>query len=389
MASFAVEIVALDDVLPHTNADSLELAVIGGYRAVVRKGQYRKGDLVGYIPEQAVVPEDILEHIGLSGRLSGRNKDRVKAIRLRGELSQGIVVSTGELTALIDAERTKVFVETYPEHIVLDGTTPSKDGVGWVAISLEEGMDLQFVLGIQKWEPPIPANLRGRATNRPSWFPVYDLENIKKYNRVLEDGEAVIFTEKIHGTNAGFAMRREDRQLLVASRRWLLEEDDRVLYWMAAKRYDMAAVLNALLDRTQAEYVIVFGEIFGSGVQDLNYGMQGGEIRLRYFDIVVDGEYLDYDDQISLMCKALFAVDVQSGSINPLSPVPVVYRGPFSMARVALHTDGNTTAMDTRQIREGIVIRPIKTRYSGNLGRVVLKSVSQAYLLREHGTEYN
>jgi RNA ligase (TIGR02306 family) len=56
MSTFSVEIVELDDVQPHPNADLLELAVIGGYRAVVGKGLHQKGDMVLYIPEEALAP---------------------------------------------------------------------------------------------------------------------------------------------------------------------------------------------------------------------------------------------------------------------------------------------------------------------------------------------
>jgi RNA ligase (TIGR02306 family) len=75
----------------HPNADALELAQVGLYRAVVAKGAYRTGDAAVYIPEQSVLPADLIEELGLTGRLAGSNADRVRAVRLRGELSQGIV----------------------------------------------------------------------------------------------------------------------------------------------------------------------------------------------------------------------------------------------------------------------------------------------------------
>lgn len=151
MSQFAVEVVVLDDVVPHPNADALDLAVIGGYRAVVKKGVFKKGDSVVYIPEDALVPEDILEHIGLTGRLAGKQKNRVKAIRLRGELSQGIVVRLKDFADLLTPERAKKFAEVYPNNIVLDGTTPSLDGqVGWTEILWEPGMDLAPIYDFEK-----------------------------------------------------------------------------------------------------------------------------------------------------------------------------------------------------------------------------------------------
>ena len=90
MSSFAVT-VEKARILPHPNADALELAQIGEYRAVVRKGEFPDGELVVYIQEQAIVPDNLLAELGLSGRLAGKDGNRVKAVRLRGELSQGIV----------------------------------------------------------------------------------------------------------------------------------------------------------------------------------------------------------------------------------------------------------------------------------------------------------
>ena len=69
----------------------LELAQIGEYRAVVPRGQYSTGDWAIYIPEQAIVPDELLAELGLTRRLAGQRKNRVKATRFRGELSQGLV----------------------------------------------------------------------------------------------------------------------------------------------------------------------------------------------------------------------------------------------------------------------------------------------------------
>src|SRR3954453_1915473 len=75
----------------HPNADALELAQVGLFRAVVAKGVYRSGDIALYIPEGAVLPEALIAELGLTGRLGGSQHDRVTPVRLRGELSQGLV----------------------------------------------------------------------------------------------------------------------------------------------------------------------------------------------------------------------------------------------------------------------------------------------------------
>lgn len=88
----------------HPNADALELAQVGLYRAVVPKGAYRTGETALYIPEQSVLPAGLIEELGLTGRLAGSSSDRVRAVRLRGELSQGIVCRPRAL-AEVDLDR--------------------------------------------------------------------------------------------------------------------------------------------------------------------------------------------------------------------------------------------------------------------------------------------
>src|ERR1700728_669342 len=90
MSTFAVTLEQLT-IHEHTNADALELAQVGLCRAVVLKGQFKTGDYALYIPEQAVLPDELIEELGLVGRLAGPQHNRVKAVRLRGQLSQGIV----------------------------------------------------------------------------------------------------------------------------------------------------------------------------------------------------------------------------------------------------------------------------------------------------------
>ena len=90
MAVFESKVHALK-VEPHPNADRLELAAVGGFRCVVQKGAFKNGDLAAYIPEAAVCPEWLIKELGLEGRLAGSKHNRVKAVKLRGALSQGLV----------------------------------------------------------------------------------------------------------------------------------------------------------------------------------------------------------------------------------------------------------------------------------------------------------
>jgi len=126
------------------------------------------------------------------------------------------------------------------------------------------------------------------------------------------------------------------------------------------------------------EPVFLIGEIFGGRVQDLKYGMQAPEC--RWFDSMVGDasrrRYLDFHD----MKEIADALGIRS--------VPVLYQGPYSTDIVNQLTDGMETVSGGQAcIREGVVIRTTVETYCSEIGRVQLKSISDAYLLRRNGTE--
>jgi RNA ligase (TIGR02306 family) len=342
MSTFRVEITRIDEVLPHPNADRLELVRIRGWKAVAAKGIHAPGDTVVYIPEDAVVPQPVLAALELTGKLAGKEHDRVKAIRLRGELSQGLLMPMDVFRALAGPG----------EHA--------------------PGTDVAGTLSITKWEEPIPAHLAGVAVPWPAWMQKYtDIENIKNFPGVLRDGEPVVFTEKLHGACAAFGMCRADGEMFVASRNLCLARDERNVYWRVAVELNAEEHLRALLERTGAASATLYGEVLG--VQDLKYGFANGTLGLRWFDFALGGAYQDYGgDAHRLLLE------------RGLERVPVLYEGPFSDAVLAKHTDGATT-LGAGHVREGVVVRPAAERYDvdSNLGRVILKSVSGDYLTRK------
>jgi RNA ligase (TIGR02306 family) len=92
MSTFTAPVVRIRAIEAIPGADAIELAVVGDYRSVVRKGQFQPGSVAVYLPESAIVPDALLEQLGLTGKLAGPDKNRVKAIKLRGCLSQGILL---------------------------------------------------------------------------------------------------------------------------------------------------------------------------------------------------------------------------------------------------------------------------------------------------------
>jgi RNA ligase (TIGR02306 family) len=102
MSTFGVTVEFLENIRSHPDADRLELAGLAGcdYQFVIPKGVYKNGDPVLYFPVDAILPEPLLERVGLSGKLGGAKKNRVKTKKIRGAPSQGIVQSVYDFPEL-------------------------------------------------------------------------------------------------------------------------------------------------------------------------------------------------------------------------------------------------------------------------------------------------
>lgn len=416
MSNFTVDVTTIEALEPIPGADLIELAKIREYRAVVKKGTFSVGDKVAYIPEASVLPQELIERLGLVGRLSGSEKNRVKAIKLRGQLSQGLV-----LPAEAD----------------------------W-----EIGQDVSEVLGVTKWEVPIPPHLRGNVVN--AMIPLtmtYDVENFKNFPDLIEDDEPVVITEKIHGTCCIFTLLPEENHFSRTFRKiitpksydretgilteatygeeitvnvdfyaaskglskqglvFVVEENKDNVYVQAAERYSIRERMLAsrLISKLiQEGPVHLLGEVYGPGIQDLGYSPEkNGPPSFRIFDIYVgkrgSGRFLD-DIELEAI---ILDLNPPSHELK-IERVPVLYKGPFSMSILKELTDGKETVSGKQlHIREGVVVRPLVERkandhistskrfdrgkkFDGIFDRVQLKSVSGDYLTRgnSNATEY-
>ena len=358
MATFDVRVRRLDDVLPHPNADRLDLAVVGGYRCVVGRGAFVAGDLVAYLPEASILPATLIAELGLAGKLAGPAANRIHPVSLRGALSQGVVMAAR---------------------------------ADWV-----EGQSVMEELGISKFVPEIPAELLGAAYTLEEHERLdFDIENIKAYPSLFRAGELVVMTEKVHGVFMGvgglparlarpehpFAGRAYVSSKGLLSDRMAFRAEADNPYLRATQDFDLAAKVQALADQWDCP-VLLLGEVFGLGIQDLAYGQPAQRPQFRAFAVMRrpdegQPEYLADDE--------LEAVLVQLGVVR----TPVLYRGPYSEEEVMRWTTGTETVSGQGvHLREGVVITPVVERTTAEIGRLALKSVSEAYLLRKGGTEY-
>ena len=349
MSTFNVDIVELE-IHPHENADKLEVARIGGYTCIVGKGDYTSGDKAVYIPEQAILPDDVIEYLGLTGRLSGKAKNRVKAIKLRGVLSQGLLhpLTVGRLQG-------KIF---------------------------STGDDFQSMLGITKYVPQIPESMGGDVKNSLGLTINYDIENFKRDPMLIAPGIEMVATEKIHGTWCCFGITEDIADTVVTSKgisakhlSFKLDEGTNAsnLYVRKWKEFEDLLRQSALW-----KPFYVLGEIYGQGVQDLTYDVEGKDFRV--FDIYLGypgaGKYLSWDALVSFCNKI------------GMKHVPEVEK--FTMPDTLEERNDMFQEISVRNslvggaMMEGVVIRPVgDDRYSDMGNRWIQKYVSDRYLLRK------
>lgn len=346
----------------HPNADALELAQVGLYRAVVPKGRFETGDWAVYIPEQAILPQPLIDELGLANYLAGCDHNRVMPVKLRGQLSQGVVCVPA---ALADVD-------------LVDAAA--------------QGTDFAEQLGITKWIPEVPLNMAGEVESAPNMLRWIDIPDVKRYPHVFAPGEHVIATEKIHGScccltvfSYGFAQVTSKG---LGEQHLALVDSDTNLYWRAVTEHNLIPIALTMLDNLGVNKLALFGEVFGAGVQDLHYGVdqRDGRPGYRAFDIRVEDEHgnsrwLSQDEMVHHLALAGPSV----------LPVPRVYEGPFDIdVLFGLAEQRERITGSESHISEGLVVRPVVERRSDALGgdRAIVKIKSEKYLTRKNGTEY-
>lgn len=324
MSSHAVNVVEITAILPHANAERLEIVPVNGWQAVVKKGQFSVGDRAVYIEPDYTVPTNRPEFSFLAKE--GRDRHRLKAVRLRGVLSYGLLIPV-------------------PDDL--------KDR--------EPGADVMAELGIERYEPPVKmahSDELPEAEWPATYAPKFDVENLKKFPAVLQPGEPVIVTEKIHGANARYLFSRGI--FYIGSRSNWLKPD--VLHpWKRAADTDPR--IQAWCEAHPG--VVLYGEIYGA-VQSLKYGVRQGEVRFAAFAALCAGEWQDIGGLIA---------------DETLPAVPVVYRGPYDIEAIAALAEDDSTVpgAGVGHMREGVVIVPERERRDAEIGRVALKLISNRY----------
>ena len=331
MSTFTVTIEQIKSIHPHPSADRLEIAKVLGTQTIVTKGAYKEGDKVTFFPPDLLIDPKVAVTLGVANYLKHadykgeRCQCRVAAVRLRGIPSYGFVIpGNGEL-----------------------------------------GSDVSTLYGAVKYQPPEPKCM-DIERDHPLFHTYTSIEHYWKYPDLLVPGEQVYISEKLHGTSSRLGYIATDLldtpyKFMAGSHYKPLKQGNN-LYWQP-----MELVKDLLIG--QGHSAILFGEIYGPKVQDLDYGENVP--KFRAFDLSINGQYVDYyefEAQCDKYC---------------VPTVPVIYEGPFDPDLVEGWTHGPTLLRPSKKFkgREGVVIKPVTERQT-IYGRTILKSVSADYLAR-------
>ena len=323
------------EINPIENADAIEVATVDGWKVVVKKGEFNVGDLAVYLEVDSWVPTELAPFLtkGKQPReFNGVKGERLRTIKLRGQLSQGLLLNMDE-----------VMPQTH---------------------SFGEGSDVTEFLGIQKWERPIPAQLAGVMKGSfPSFIPKTDQEraqNIVKEIKTAAEAELMFeVTEKLEGSSMTCYLR--DGEFGVCSRNIDLKFDETNAFWARAIEENIEAKLRAL-----GRNIAIQGELIGPGIQGNIYNMP--QTRYRVFDIydIDKGEYL-LPEERRRMCEVLGLIHV---------PVVFEYFMLDGDVQGLLEIADGESALNSFVLREGLVFKQVD-------GGMTFKAVSNKYLLGE------
>jgi len=371
MSYFGVTAEKIDTVRHHSNADRLDICTLKGmaFQFVTGRDQYKAGEVVLYFPVDSLLPVELQRKMGVEGMLSGKNKDRVKTVRLRGEISQGLV-------------------------------GPQSLAEGWAAVSPDVcntkagwGVEIAEWLGVTKYEPA-PIDTTGNLLPLPCGLSAYDIEgadrNIDAVNRLMF--EEVVVTEKVEGQNFSVTFDPVEHQVYVNQRNFTIEEIDTAEHrlWRLARKASLipdpfpmntpSSFLEFLAGVYPGQSITVYGEAYGPGIQGNYYKIP--DIQVRLFDIKVGYDFVDYPTFVGLV-HMFWRIDYK---FNNLITAPVLFVGQlieWLEDRTIVEASSGPSAINSDVLREGVVIRPFIEQRHPEIGRLIIKQRDPVYLVNE------
>lgn len=335
----------IDAIDPIVGADAIEVATVGGWKVVVKKREFQVGDMAVYCEIDSWIPTELAPFLskGKDPReFEGVKGERLKTVKLRGQLSQGLLLPLEPTCANIVSE-------------------------------LFEGLDVSVPLNIKKWEMVVPAQLAGQVRgNFPTVIPKTDQERaqnlVKEIVAANEAGIKFEITEKLEGSS--MTVYRIQGEFGVCSRNLDLKEVAGNTFWDVARAEDIEAKMIAVDEHWD---FAIQGELIGPGIQGNIYKLSKPEFRV--FDVynIQTGEYLKPEARRALierMGLKHVPVLVAGGSLYDTL-------GITDIPQLLKFAEGKSVMGDiTGPEREGLVFKECN-------GGFTFKVISNKYLLGE------
>src|SRR6185437_4416924 len=373
-ANHQANIVRISQIEKHPNADTLEIIKIGEYQVVSKIGQFKVGDLGVYIQPESVVPQTepfrfIWEPHQVLAADSPyafhspvpERKRRITVRKFRKEWSEGLLLPISDFWTLDH------FESNGDQHVAV-----TRDEADQEPGYLYEGQDISDLLGITHYDPDTEST-KGENSNAPKlskkypkslrgWYnflvrkiknffgkddlggsndnislgiPVYDVDALKNYPKTFEDGEPVIVTEKIHGSNARFLFL--EGVMYAGSRKLWKSPNSTCIFRRAVKELKWIEEWCR-----EHEGYVLWGELTPTQ-GGFEYGSK--HVQFFVFDIrTPDGKWLDREhDEAGLLAQLM---DYS---------VPILYQGPYDLEVIKKFVDGPSMVPLAKNIREGVV----------------------------------
>lgn len=327
----------ISDIQEIPGADMIELAIVDGWKVVVGKDMSHKiGDIVIYCEVDSFLPiKDEFEFLRKSSykKMDDQEGFRLRTVKLRGQVSQGLLIPINELL---------------------------KYGIS--SDDVYVGLDVTSILGIVKYEPPIPAELAGTVKGGfPSFIPKTDEERIQNLTNEFETWKDKTFylTEKLDGSSATFYFN--DDVFGTCGRNWEYSESETNSFWRFARENNLENKM-----RDFGLNISLQGEIIGEGIQGNPYKIKGQTV--RFFNL------FDIDNQEYHNLPMLEGVVNRFG----LQMVPILDKNftlPNSVETLLEFAD-DKSQLNPNFDREGVVIRSLDRKIS-------FKVISNKFLLNE------
>jgi RNA ligase (TIGR02306 family) len=330
----------IKEILPIEGADAIELAIVNGWKVVVAKNVgHKEGDYVIYCEIDSFLPIkeefEFLRKSSYKKMADGSEGFRLRTIKLRGQVSQGLIIPINVLM-------------NYKNFI----------------IEFEEGSDVSEILGIIKYEPPMPAELSGVAKGLfPGFIPKTDEERIQNLSEVFESwkeaGHKFYVTEKLDGSSATFYYK--DGEFGVCSRNLELLETEGNSFWKVARNLDLENKMKSL------GYNVCFqGELIGEGIQGNPYKILGQTVKFFNVFNIDTHQYVGLTD---------FVNTIHGLGLDTVPKIETEFILPDTIEDLLSYADAKSYHNPNFD-REGVVIRSLDRKIS-------FKVISNKFLLNE------